>query len=422
MGVLGDYSGHRKEAPPKLKEVDRKFVQIDRDNFDEVLKGMAPRLAMKVDNKLVNDDSQLGVELNFECLADFEPQNVAKQVAPLNKLVAARQRLSELRNKMAGNDKLEALLDDIVQDTESCSRSANPAAMTRQGSEMSAEQHMVASPLAAEQQASSLLDSIIEQSRVASSDSERSHARDLIAELAEQVLEGSVTVSRDLSASLDARIAEIDALISDQLNAIMHHADFQQLEASWRGLNYLVKSSETSTQLKLKVLNVTKKELVKDFKAASEFDQSALFKKIYEDEYGTFGGAPYAALVGDFEFTRHPEDFYLLEELSHVAAAAHAPLISAAAPGLFGLESFPTSASRVIWPKFSTPSNTPSGSPSASRKIPAMSAWFCRTYWVVFLMAATMCRWSSSILKKTWMAPITTNTYAPMPPTPMRHA
>jgi type VI secretion system protein ImpC len=88
------------------------------------------------------------------------------------------------------------------------------------------------------------------------------------------------------------------------------------------------------------VLNVTKKELVKDFKAASEFDQSALFKKIYEDEYGTFGGAPYAALVGDFEFTRHPEDFYLLEELSHVAAAAHAPLISAAAPGLFGLESF----------------------------------------------------------------------------------
>ncbi|WP_159877029.1 MULTISPECIES: type VI secretion system contractile sheath large subunit [Aquitalea] len=205
---------------------------------------------------------------------------------------------------------------------------------------MSAEQQIAASPLAATQQASSLLDSIIEQSRVASSDSERSHARDLIAELAEQVLEGSVTVSRDLSASLDARIAEIDALISEQLNAIMHHADFQQLEASWRGLNYLVKSSETSTQLKLKVLNVSKKELVKDFKAASEFDQSALFKKIYEDEYGTFGGAPYAALVGDFEFTRHPEDFYLLEELSHVAAAAHAPLISAAAPGLFGLESF----------------------------------------------------------------------------------
>ena len=118
MGVLGDYSGHRKEPLAKLKETSRKFVQIDRDNFDEVLKGMAPRLQFKVDNKLVDDDSQLGVELNFESLADFEPQNVAKQVAPLHKLLEARQRLSELRNKMAGNDKLEALLEDIVQDTE----------------------------------------------------------------------------------------------------------------------------------------------------------------------------------------------------------------------------------------------------------------------------------------------------------------
>ncbi len=204
---------------------------------------------------------------------------------------------------------------------------------------MAVEHEMAPAALAAES-ATSLLDNIIEQSRVAGSDSERRHARDLIAELASQVLEGSVTVSRDLNASLDARISEIDALISDQLNAIMHHADFQRLEASWRGLSYLVRESETSTMLKIKVLNASKKDLVKDFKAAAEFDQGALFKKIYEEEYGTFGGAPYAALVGDYEFTRHPEDFYLLDELSHVAAAAHAPLISAAAPGLLGLESF----------------------------------------------------------------------------------
>jgi type VI secretion system protein ImpC len=204
---------------------------------------------------------------------------------------------------------------------------------------MALEHEMAPAALAAES-ATSLLDNIIEQSRVAGSDSERRHARDLIAELASQVLEGSVTVSRDLNASLDARISEIDALISDQLNAIMHHSDFQRLEASWRGLSYLVRESETSTMLKIKVLNASKKDLVKDFKAAAEFDQGALFKKIYEEEYGTFGGAPYAALVGDYEFTRHPEDFYLLDELSHVAAAAHAPFISAAAPGLLGLESF----------------------------------------------------------------------------------
>ncbi|MGL4605604.1 MAG: type VI secretion system contractile sheath large subunit [Iodobacter sp.] len=187
---------------------------------------------------------------------------------------------------------------------------------------------------------SSLLDAIIETSHIATNDQEKVRTRDLISELADQVLAGTVTVSRDLSASMDVRIAEIDAMISEQLNEIMHHADFQKLESSWRGLKYLTAESETSTMLKIKVLNASKKDLLKDFKASAEFDQSALFKKIYEEEYGTFGGAPYAGLVGDFEFGRHPEDFYLLEELSHVAAASHAPLITSAGAGLFGLESF----------------------------------------------------------------------------------
>ncbi len=186
----------------------------------------------------------------------------------------------------------------------------------------------------------SLLDYIVENSKVAANASEKATARDQIAELVDEVLAGTVTLSRDLAASIDARIAELDKLLSDQVNAIMHHPDFQKLEASWRGLKYLVMQSETSPMLKVRMLNASKKDLVKDFKSAPEFDQSALFKKIYEEEYGTFGGAPYAALIGDYEFSRHPEDFYLLDELSHVAASAHAPFVSAAAPGLFGLESF----------------------------------------------------------------------------------
>lgn len=186
----------------------------------------------------------------------------------------------------------------------------------------------------------SLLDFIVENSRVAANANEKATARDQIAELVDEVLAGTVTLSRDLAASIDARIAELDQLLSDQVNAIMHHPDFQKLEASWRGLKYLVMQSETSPMLKIRMMNAAKKDLIKDFKSAPEFDQSALFKKIYEEEYGTFGGAPYAALIGDYEFSRHPEDFYLLDELSHVAASGHAPLISAAAPGLFGLESF----------------------------------------------------------------------------------
>jgi type VI secretion system protein ImpB len=116
LGVLGDYSGQSKEPLPKLK--DRKFVQIDRDNFDEVLKGMAPRLTFKADNKLKDDGSQMSVELNFESLADFEPQNVVNQIEPLKKLLDARKRLADLRNKVVGNDKLEELLDEVVRDTE----------------------------------------------------------------------------------------------------------------------------------------------------------------------------------------------------------------------------------------------------------------------------------------------------------------
>jgi type VI secretion system protein ImpB len=116
LGVLGDYSGNPKDPLPKMKE--RKFVDIDRDNFDDVLKGVKPRLQLRVDNRLKNDDTQVGVELHFEKLEDFEPQHIVNQVEPLRKLLDVRTRLSDLRNKITGNDKLEELLDEIVRDTE----------------------------------------------------------------------------------------------------------------------------------------------------------------------------------------------------------------------------------------------------------------------------------------------------------------
>lgn len=186
----------------------------------------------------------------------------------------------------------------------------------------------------------SLLDDIVRESKVARSDVERLRARDLIAELVKEVLQGTVVVSDNLSATLDARVADLDELISEQLSEVMHHPDFQRLEASWRGLHYLCKHTSTGALQKIQVFNCTKKELVRDFQTAIDFDQSTLFKKVYEEEFGTFGGAPFGALIGDFEFTRQPEDMYFLEQMAHVAAAAHAPFVSAAAPELFGLESF----------------------------------------------------------------------------------
>ncbi|MGE5651475.1 MAG: type VI secretion system contractile sheath large subunit [Bacillota bacterium] len=192
----------------------------------------------------------------------------------------------------------------------------------------------------AEQASESLLDQVITQSRVARSDSERARARDLISELVAQVMDGTVVVSNNLAATLDARIAELDALISEQLSEILHAPEFQQLESTWRGLHYLCKHTSTGDTLKIKVLNASKKDLVRDFSNAIDFDQSALFKKVYEEEFGTFGGAPFGALLGDYEITRQPEDMYFIEQMSHVAAAAHAPFISSASPELLGLESF----------------------------------------------------------------------------------
>jgi type VI secretion system protein ImpC len=149
-----------------------------------------------------------------------------------------------------------------------------------------------------------------------------------------------MTVSADTAAMINERIAQIDELLTKQLNEIFHNPSFQKLESSWRGLNYLVMNTETGPMLKLRLLNITQKELLNDLEKAVEFDQSNLFKKVYEEEYGTFGGNPYSMLVGDFEFGRHPQDMALLEKISNVAAAAHAPFIAGASPKLFDMDHF----------------------------------------------------------------------------------
>ncbi|HLY17570.1 MAG TPA: type VI secretion system contractile sheath large subunit [Bryobacteraceae bacterium] len=185
-----------------------------------------------------------------------------------------------------------------------------------------------------------LLDQIVEDGRFGAEPAARERGKNLVKEFVAQVLEGSMTIARDAEMMINARIAQIDHLVSLQLNEVMHHPTFQKLEGTWRGIKYLMDQSETGVMLKIKVLNVSKKELLKDLQRAPEFDQSALFKKVYEEEYGVFGGSPFGALVGDFEFGKHPEDIELLEKISNVAAAAHAPFVSAAAPDLFNMQSY----------------------------------------------------------------------------------
>jgi type VI secretion system protein ImpC len=181
---------------------------------------------------------------------------------------------------------------------------------------------------------------LLDQAIKATKQTEKSRAQELLRTLTEEALKGTITWNKDVSRTITAGMKAIDAAISKQLAAIMHTPSFQKLEGTWRGLNYLVMNSETSAQLKLKVLNVSKRDLFKDLDRAVEFDQSQLFKKLYENEFGSPGGEPYGSLIGDYEFTNHPEDIDMLGKLSNVAAAAFCPFIASASPKLFGFDSF----------------------------------------------------------------------------------
>ena len=146
--------------------------------------------------------------------------------------------------------------------------------------------------------------------------------------LAQQALASSKLISSDVVETINAMIAEIDRKMSEQINQILHHEEFQKLEGAWRGLHYLVSNSETDDQLKIRVMNISKKDLHKTLKRykGAAWDQSPIFKKLYEEEYGTLGGEPFACLVGDYYFDHGPMDVELLGEMAKIAAAAHAPV------------------------------------------------------------------------------------------------
>ena len=129
VGVLGDLSGKPDEPLPKVK--DRKFIEIDRDNFNDVLEGMKPRLAFRVDNKLTDDDTKMAVELRFKSMDDFHPERVAEQITPLRKLVETRKRLTDLLSKLDGNDRLEELLQDVIASTDSLEQLGKEAGVSK---------------------------------------------------------------------------------------------------------------------------------------------------------------------------------------------------------------------------------------------------------------------------------------------------
>jgi type VI secretion system protein ImpC len=189
------------------------------------------------------------------------------------------------------------------------------------------------------EEATSLLDQVIAATKP-QDQKEAERAKGYFGQFLSQVVKPGQVVSKDVEENIKFWIAQIDKKLSAQLNEIMHAPEFQKLESTWRGLKYLIDQTETGESLKIRVLNVSKRDLFKDLERAAEFDQSAVYKKVYEEEYGQLGGEPYGMLVGDYEFGRNAEDISLLKMISGVAAASHAPFVSAANPKLFNMERF----------------------------------------------------------------------------------
>jgi len=180
----------------------------------------------------------------------------------------------------------------------------------------------------------------IELSRLNRNSAQREQADTVIRIFAEETAKGNLQQKKNISNAISKRIADIDEMLTAQINEILHHPEFQKLEASWQGLNSLVKFAEPDTELKINLLDAKKEDILADADRAAEFDDTALFKMVYEHEYGTFGGTPYGLLVSDYSFDKTQDDIETLKAISKVAAAGHTPFLGAVDPQMFDIDSY----------------------------------------------------------------------------------
>jgi len=202
------------------------------------------------------------------------------------------------------------------------------------------EKEKTVSPEEQTAEAPSLLDEIVTATRIQPKDEGYSLAKKGVEALIAQLIEPGRKVEKVSKATVDEMIAEIDNKLSLQVDAILHHPEFQQLESTWSSLKFLVDKTDFRENIKLELLNVSKEDLLEDFEDAPEVTKSGLYKTVYTAEYGQFGGKPYGNIIANYEFGPGPQDIKLLQYVASVSAMSHAPFIAAAGPEFFGLEDF----------------------------------------------------------------------------------
>lgn len=299
LGIMSDLSCQSEVAKAPFR--DRKFIDVRPDTLTDIMESIRPKAKFNVPNRFT-EKGNISIDLLFLTIDDFEPISIINQVPEMKVKFESRVKLNDLLAKLDGNADLNVVMDAV---------------------------------LAGE---SKTADQIVDEGKMVREEAQKAYALELVEEFLDKIAKSGEHSSSITAVS--AEVGQIDLDLSEQLDEILHAPEFQKVEGTWRGLFYLVTGTDIGARVNVRLLNTTKQELSYDLEKAVGFDQSQLFKKVYEEEYGTFGGNPYSFLMSDFEFSRTQFDIELLGKISEVSAAALAPFIAGANPGLLDLDTF----------------------------------------------------------------------------------
>ena len=324
VGILGDFSGSSAASATKGW---KKFKVIDRDNFHDVMATIAPSCVVEVANFIKKGGAPIHLSLVFQELNDFHPDHLIHKVPVLEKLFEARS--------VAGEpDKLAKILHEVGVSI----ATEEPSPVEEHVPETETPDEVSRKPVEPDLSPSEILDAIIERTLAdTAKGTGRPISRDLVKFIQEIV---APVADRTDYAAQDRVRGAIDEIIGGQVRAILHHPSYQGLEATWRSLFRLVMETDTGPDLKIKMLDVSKDKLLKDFSKAGAIEKALLYRLIYENECATPGGEPFGILIGDYRFGPGSGDMLLLEYLAGIATMAGVPFITAASPSLLGLEDF----------------------------------------------------------------------------------
>jgi type VI secretion system protein ImpC len=327
LGIIGDYSGMRDESNPLTIYKDRGFIYLNGENFNDVLKSLRPRVLVTMpvyqDNIITVNSTPPSpvenktIELNFESFEDFEPLSIIKKIDFLNVMYDEKKKLSELRLKTEINSLIHDFMEKITTDA-AFKDTIKTQATGKDGKD---------------------INDLIDATHCCSLE-QKPYVCELFLNYINILEKSTANNYKTFMDLYNDYIVNVDKTLSYYLNCILHDENFQKLEGSWRGLVYVLQNSIITDNMRIKILNASVDELFSDLTKAMEFDQSSLFKKVYEAEYGTFGGNPYTSIMFDFSVTRNSRDVTLLRKMTEVMAAAHCPLFVGVAPSLFGLKTF----------------------------------------------------------------------------------